>query len=1252
MAGRAPPSFSSFPDTPVDRPAPPPPPSFASFPSPPRPSPSPPPAKRPRAAQFLDDLGGELGIGRDSKRERHRSDSRRERDDGGERSRRTHNSRDERRHGKDRERRKDDDRRHRSSRDKERDREKKDRRWEDEREEKRRDKGKERKLRREKERDYGPPTGKTYDLVPVPSSSSTQLASQPSDTAASTSSIEKPLFYSSRRGDDFNIRYGGLHRGDIPKYRRTGFGKVLGLNEGLRITKESAYTGRGVEIAPQNRFKTPRYVDRSSYRHLTNRNSKRLVLAPRQPIQALGEKADPDDEPADSDPQPDFLSLPRELSTEEKLAKLEHEAGTDYRSVSGLIKASDLAEAADDDSDSDEFDGLGITGGESYADHLRQRNLDLDRALRDNPRDVPQWLAFVDLQDEVAQSSFSGATSSAAARRALSKAERTSVSELKMAILDRALEVPDNADSEELLLAQLRAAAEVEEPKKVLERWKRALADHPALTGLWIEYVSWRQTEWATFEVKQVVGVFEESLEVLVVAMEREEVGSNGRELLEANAVYLFLRLTLMLRQAGYSERALASFQALVELNLFRPASLASPDPQERPYTYQDRLFRDFEAFWDSEAPRVGEQGAKGWGSTTDDDLPPEGTASTALQAQPAQDDKARPHERWAATERLASGDALPARTIDSGMDDSDDPFRVVLFDDIRPFLFILHSPDSKLQLAYAFLTFLGLPFVPPDFPTSTPFTTDPFIHSELVERPSRIQRFWPKLDAGAAARPYATVGGEAMELERQSALKEPWDTPFSATPAAVDLLFGAGGGKGGWFRTLKKEDLADVDVELSRNAFTLLRSAVPDTFLTLDFFAFEAAQSPKSAVKLAKQVLRDRRTDLALWDGYARIERQRGKVADARQVYCTALSMYRSFPVAEQIDGPLLWRAWAEMEWEDGRAEVALKVLVAAASEEQVDLASLASTDSDARPPPAQLLRTRQHYSRSLEAAFQPRASQAHLRNRNHLAFSSALFEYLTRNLAAAVDVLELHLFRLDVAGANGSAEHEEALMMFAKLLYRHMAVGGGYKPAQLRDLLERAMKDFKDNSLFLSLFYHNELRMKIQGRFRRTMEEIVLKENEATSEGWLFAIFAELHINSRAINVFAVRNLFDRALDNPKTRSSPSLWTLYIDFEVRTGELHRAKSLIYRALRECPWCKELYLRPFSPALRSVYRSRELRDFHHALLEKGLRVRVEIDSFLAEYTSSDAEDERDEQMGVADVGEELLEERQRLKPY
>ncbi|BGP21464.1 hypothetical protein JCM10295v2_000339 [Rhodotorula toruloides] len=1078
--------------------------------------------------------------------------------------------------------------------------------------------------------------GKTpHDLVMATlSAGSTSGSSHPPETPANDG--EKPLFYESRRGDPNNLRYGGLHRGDVPKYRRFGAGKVIGLNDGLRITRETAYSGRGVEIAPVNRFKTPRYVDPASLRHLTDKNVKRFILRPAQPKepQGLGELAalpattfDPFQPSANENGLTmEYVALERARTTKEKLDKLEHEEGTDYRSIAGLVKPSDLAESSDDEESDDVFGGLGISGGESHADHLKRRNVELDRALRDDPSNVDKWIEFIDFQDEIAQSSFFGASISAAAKRALSKAERASTSEIKLAILERALAHPGNASSERLILAQLRAASDIEDPKRVLQRWKEALMAHPDMTGLWIEYVSWRQTTWSTFNVKDLVDVFEESFGVLADVMSGEEPGSNG-----------------------FSERALATFQTIVELNLFRPADLDRLQ-YERFMPWKQRVLAAFESFWDTEAPRIGDMCARGWRSTMDDDMTPK--ASTAIDVavvETERDEGARPHERWSQAERIASASHRPARTTDPGMDDSDDPYRVVLFDDVRPFLFFIESPDSRLQLAYAFLTFLGLPFIPPDVPTSTPFSTDPFIHSELIERPSLILRYWPT--ARGEAQSFGLIHGEPMELERRSDIKDPWQTPFKSTPAMTDLLFGSG--KAGWFRTLVPEDLQDIDVELAKNALNLLRTVSPDVFLALNAFSLEAAQNPKSAVKLAKQVLRYRRQDLALWDGYARIERSRGKVADARQVYCTALSMYRSFASQDQIDGPLLWRAWAEMEWEEGRPALALRILIAATSAEKLDLASLAATPDDDRPSPAAILRARQHYTRELEASFQPRATQALLRNRNHRAFSLALFEYISRGLSAAVDVVEQHRLRLDGAGMSGTAEHEEAFVLHAKLLFRHSSRGQGYKPGQLRELLDGALEQYKNNSLFLSLAYHNELRMKIQNHFRLVMEEKVLKENEATSEGWLFAIFAELHLDAGRPNIWAVRNLFGRALDNPKTKSSPSLWTLYIDFEVRNGELRRAKSLIYRAIRECPWCKEFYLRPFSPALRSVYRSRELRDFHHLLLEKGLRVRVDIEPYLEGVIASDMEDEEEEEGPMLqDAGEALLEERRRLMPY
>ena len=166
-------------------------------------------------------------------------------------------------------------------------------------------------------------------------------------------------------------------------------------------------------------------------------------------------------------------------------------------------------------------------GGESQDDFLKRRNIELDKALRLEPHNVPLWLEFATFQDEVALAAYSSYVGEST-KRSLNKTERTSTSEIKMSILARALSFSANAAAEPLLLAQLRAAAEVEEATVVLARWKETLRTHPTLTGLWIEYVSWRQSNSVNFGVREVVEVFVECFEVLKRSMDKEREGSSG----------------------------------------------------------------------------------------------------------------------------------------------------------------------------------------------------------------------------------------------------------------------------------------------------------------------------------------------------------------------------------------------------------------------------------------------------------------------------------------------------------------------------------------------------------------------------------------------------------------------------------------------------------------------------------------------------------------------------------------------------
>ncbi|CAG8766328.1 14734_t:CDS:2, partial [Acaulospora colombiana] len=46
-------------------------------------------------------------------------------------------------------------------------------------------------------------------------------------------------YYVDKKGDPLNITYGGLHKGDIPKFHRAGRGQVLGLSSSWNIKRGS-----------------------------------------------------------------------------------------------------------------------------------------------------------------------------------------------------------------------------------------------------------------------------------------------------------------------------------------------------------------------------------------------------------------------------------------------------------------------------------------------------------------------------------------------------------------------------------------------------------------------------------------------------------------------------------------------------------------------------------------------------------------------------------------------------------------------------------------------------------------------------------------------------------------------------------------------------------------------------------------------------------------------------------------------------
>jgi hypothetical protein len=240
----------------------------------------------------------------------------------------------------------------------------------------------------------------------------------------------------------------------------------------------------------------------------------------------------------------------------------------------------------------------------------------------------------------------------------------------------------------------------------------------------------------------------------------------------------------------------------------FKPGYLRQPAPPFDREMWFGGVLQEFEDFWDSEVPRFGEPGALGWATAHSSRTVGAFAATPASQGAPTSAD---PHTAWAEAEEHASKSLrLPGRVTDLDAPD-DDPFHFVIFSDVRPFLFPLQTPGARLQLIYAFLNFLGLPFSPPDVPTTSAPSTDPHLRWTIGENGTLRAAFWPA-KPGTKRIAWQTVDGEPMEPERPRSLTSPFTSPVKAWMADWGTLFGRG-----WFRDIGAADLLHVDVEYAR---------------------------------------------------------------------------------------------------------------------------------------------------------------------------------------------------------------------------------------------------------------------------------------------------------------------------------------------------------------------------------------------------------------------------------------------------
>ncbi|KAL8927299.1 MAG: hypothetical protein Q9208_002476 [Pyrenodesmia sp. 3 TL-2023] len=845
----------------------------------------------------------------------------------------------------------------------------------------------------------------------------------------------------------------------------------------------------------------------------------------------------------------------------------------------------------------EDWSGSDVEGMHSQApvfeEHLRQRRAALSRQVEEDPTDWVSWLALVELQDEA--DGFFDVSSEG--RR--TNAERRSNAEVDLSIYEKALEsVTDPEGRERLYLGMMFKAPRVWEPKRCASKWQKILKEHRSSHRLWKRYLDFHQSRLSDFSLEETRKHYLDLLQDVRKgqAPDQEARGSRPYSI----QLYILLRLTLLLREGDYTELAVAIWQALLEFTFNKPHHLRS-DPSQKMH---DASLLAFEEFWESEVPRIGEPNAKGWLNYQNDGN--EQAPPSAAMDSPSRPDSSAP-KVWADAEREASSCLkMASRAIDAS---GEDPYRVALFSDIQPILSDLPTSSEQQAIVAAFLCFCHLPPHTNDEDNHIrSWYNDQFVRNEVL---------------------YDDISMSVTNDSTESSQSTPFAFPLAEHPISPDTLFPVAGK---WFSAFGScaRNRGPVPEEFILATLKMLvNRGFGNESLAEYVLAFELQVSPTTVLKSAKGLLKKRPSSLPLYNAYALIQSRLGNGEMANTVFNTAIQMSNRLDHVASRDVILLWRNRIWEMLSSGQTTTALEQLL------KFDNAD-AEGEASERGSATAYLRLRNALSAGRDEMLSLSLSSLAINYSELLV----LLSYLTtsNSLPSALSSFASNLRLLahtTTTTTSRPVTSSEVLFRqsLARLLYTHVLHKRPYSPRTTRAFLAESIAASPTNTIFLSLYAWNEARFRVDDRVRGIMRDVVLgsshhhhsstnpqqqeaepMEAEDNIIPHHFAIHTDLHRGiAQGSNVQAVRGTFERALRS--VPHSAGLWKWYFDFEHAKGDMKRARDVFYRAVRACPWVKELYMLAFEKLAGEegevMMGEGGLRGVRDMMVEREVRIRV-----------------------------------------
>ena len=179
------------------------------------------------------------------------------------------------------------------------------------------------------------------------------------------------------------------------------------------------------------------------------------------------------------------------------------------------------------------------------------------------------------------------------------------------AIISGALKECPQDDS--LLIGMLVTAKDVLDETELHLLWESTLKDHSSNVALILSFARFKMSHFSTFSAHNQREVFIACIQKLRVVYDTAKASTNDELTVrtEDAMLQIFYLAVACEKMLGYNERAVAMFQAVCEFNFETPSMIQSVDAAAK--------LQYFEAYWDSEAPRIGDEQNCSWSGWLDE---------------------------------------------------------------------------------------------------------------------------------------------------------------------------------------------------------------------------------------------------------------------------------------------------------------------------------------------------------------------------------------------------------------------------------------------------------------------------------------------------------------------------------------------------------------------------------------------------------------------------------------------------------